>query len=72
MSFLFLVRDGKLPAREVTRRRAVARAHDCEFVHAKLPEGWRSWFIGPNQGDPFDRHLREAVLADLQQGGDHE
>lgn len=32
-------------------------------------DGWSYWFVGPNRGEPFDRDLKAAVLAEIDAKG---
>lgn len=44
----------------------IARKYGASFVWTFLPgEGYRYWFACPNQGDPFDKATRDAVIAAL-------
>lgn len=48
----------------------ICRAHNVAFVNPTMPgEGPRYWFAGPNRGEPFDKALRKAVMADLEAAG---
>jgi len=68
--FCFLSTTGKLSRAEVRRRDAIAAKHGADFNYIREPTGaYKSWFAGPNRGDPFDRNLSAAVAADLQQSG---
>lgn len=66
--YLFGVRNGRLAPSEVQRRERIAQRHGAEFIHARLPEGWRSWFTAPNRGEPFDGDIRKAVEAEVHDG----
>lgn len=46
----------------------IAQEHGATFVGPLSIPGndLRGWFSGPNRGEPFDRALREAVMADVQ------
>ena len=68
--YLFIVRSGELCASEIERCEAVAAKHECTFIYASLPDGVRSWFVGPNLGEPFNRALSARVLADLEDEGE--
>lgn len=62
--FLFGLHRGMLTDAEHARRTRIARDHRISYVRAYLPsEGHRSWFSGPNLGEPFNGALRDAVLA---------
>lgn len=55
---------GKVSVAE--RRRIEKALHKADldevtFANPKMPEGWRWWFEGSNQGDPFDRQMGNAV-----------
>lgn len=63
--YLFGTHHGRLPEEEVERRRAIAAEHEVEYYYAEMPGGPRSWFAGPNLGEPFNGQLRAAVLADV-------
>lgn len=39
------------------------------FQWARLSDGPRGWFTGPNRGYPWDRELRLAVLKRVEQEG---
>lgn len=44
--------------------------HGVTFVEYDDPsEGYKSWFTGPNRGEPFDSQLAKAVYADLKESG---
>ncbi len=66
--YLFLVESEILAKREIQRRERIAKKHDCDFVYLEHPQspGARSWFAGPNRGEPFDSALREAVKQDIE------
>jgi hypothetical protein len=65
--YLFGCKAGKLTADAVKRHEAAAVKHDVDFYHAAMPgEGWKSWFAGPNLGEPFDRHLAADVMSELR------
>jgi hypothetical protein len=57
----------KIPDRKVTRRDRIARkigGPACGFVQIHDPTGrWKSWFYGPNRGEPFDRQLAAEIDA---------
>jgi hypothetical protein len=53
-------------ARKINR---IARNHGFRFVQADLPDGYRHWFAGPNEGFPFDRDTELAIRADLEAAG---
>ena len=64
--YLFGCKAGKLTAAEAKRDDAAAAKHGVDFFHANMPgEGWKSWFAGPNMGEPFDRRLAESVAKEL-------
>ena len=65
-TYLFGCKAGKLTAADVKRHEAAAAKHDVDFYYYNAPgEGWKSWFAGPNMGEPFDRCLAADVIADL-------
>lgn len=48
----------------------IAEAHGATWIEAELPgTGYQAWFAGPNRGEPFDRRLSAAVLADIAATG---
>lgn len=54
-------------ARKIDR---VAQRHGATFVWGGIPgEGPRFWFACPNQGEPFDRATRDAVIEELVNAG---
>jgi len=65
-------RDGRTPGRERDRRNRIAKRHGCTWVEI-FDQGtgqWKSWFTGPNRGDPFDRQMAARVMAELQENSD--
>ena len=64
--YLFGCKAGKLTEADAKRHEAAAVKHGVDFYHSDMPgEGWKSWFAGPNLGEPFDRHLAADVMASL-------
>ena len=64
--FLFGLRYGTLTAAEEMLHDAVAKRYGIAFHYGDFPgEGWKSWFAGPNLGDPFDGQLAREVAAVL-------
>ena len=49
----------------------IARKHGCGFVQAFRdgPDRPRSWFAGPNRGEPFDSESARAIIADAEAAG---
>lgn len=65
---MFGIKLGRLSAEEQKMRHTVAKRHGCTWVY--LREGnntIKSWFSGPNRGEPFDSALARAVYADIKQ-----
>ena len=67
--YFFGTGSGKVAKSKAARLDALASKHGCFFVAVKLPEGARYWFGGPNRGEPFDRKMARAVLADAERAG---
>lgn len=48
----------------------IARRHGADHTNYTEPNGEkRGWFSGPNRGEPFDRQLARAVIADIEEAG---
>lgn len=67
--FFFGVGHKKLPAKTVKAARRIGADRGAEFVHVRMPEGWRYWFAAPNMGHPFDDQRARDVYADLEAEG---
>lgn len=72
---MFGVTRRRLPAAEVKRRDRICRKHggygytQYDESHGTAHGGrWIGWFSGPNRGDPFDRQLAHAVMAEVEPG----
>lgn len=64
--YFFCLGPGHLPKRADT----IARKHGAYLVNYTEPRGEkRHWFATANRGDPFDRAVRLAVVADLERAG---
>ncbi len=76
--YFFGLGDGWLPK----RADKIARKHGallinyadpgCKCGHGcagTCPACKRHWFEGPNRGEPFDRQMGTAVMADIEAAG---
>lgn len=70
-----VVNRGPAPARSRARKMdQIARKNGCTFIEANVQRGssphinggdYQSWFAGPNQGEPFNTQLSNAVYAEI-------
>ncbi len=60
----------ELSDRTFSRINKIAKAHSAQLTGGRIPgTGLQYWFTCRNQGDPFDRAVRDAVFADLDAAG---
>jgi hypothetical protein len=66
----FGLRYGKLPQREVARRDRIAERHGAYCWVQVFRDGrWMGWFEAPNNGEPHDRRVADAVMRDVERSG---
>lgn len=55
--------DTRLPLRARLARSRAAKELRVVWVEIKEPNGqWKSWFVGPNRGHPFDADLQRDTM----------
>ena len=71
-AYMFGVRvsDGRTAGRERDRREAIAERHECTWqeIYESNVGLWKSWFCGPNYGEPWNQKLESEVMAEVNGG----
>lgn len=68
--YMFGITRKRMTLRERKQANEIAKRHGASFIAADIPGNeTKGWFVGPNLGEPFDRQLRDAVMADIKAAG---